>query len=287
MRTLPILLLALSMLLGGCTQAFFQPHRMLVNTPDRFGLEYEPVEMRAADGTELYGWFFPTPGAARGSVLFLHGNGDNISTAFPAVAWLPRAGFNVLALDYRGYGRSGGSPSLAGLQLDIDAGFRALMARPDVDAQRIIVFGQSLGGALAIHYVAHSKYRDSVRMVIADSAFSDYRLITQEKFASLPITWPLQWLPRFTVDNSYSPQAAVAALSPIPLLLIHGEQDTLVPLHHSQRLYKLARDPKDLWVLQDSGHIQSMKDEAVRKRLLAFLERHSAARAAASPAATR
>ena len=269
------------MLLAGCTSLFFRPNSVLVETPDNFGLAYEPMELRADDGTALYSWFLPATVKARGTVLYLHGNAENISTHFTNVAWLPAAGFNVLALDYRGYGRSGGTPTLAGVQLDIDAALAGLVSRPGVDAQRIFLLGQSLGGALAIHYAAHSPRRASLRAVIADSAFSDYRQISRERLASSPITWAFQWLPALTIDNDYSPQASVHALSPIPLLLIHGEDDALVPPHHSQRLFERAAEPKNLWVVPDAGHMQSLKNAAIRKRLTEFLERHAAARGVA------
>ena len=284
MRSLGSILIAL--LLGGCTQFFFQPHSVLVETPDNFGVAYEPLELRADDGTALYSWFLPASGEARGTVLYLHGNAENISTHFANVAWMPAAGFNVLALDYRGYGRSGGTPTLAGVQLDIDAAMGALLARPGVDAKRIFILGQSLGGALAIHYAAHSQRRGSVRAVIADSAFADYRQISREKLAGSPFTWAFQWLPSLTVNNDYSPQASVAALSPIPLLLIHGEDDALVPPHHSQRLYQRAAEPKHLWVVPDAGHIQSLKNASIRKRLAEFLERYAAAENVAQGATT-
>lgn len=279
MRSLASALIVL--LLGGCTSLFFQPHSMLVNTPENFGVAYEPVELEAADGTALYSWFLPSRGEARGTVLYLHGNGENISTHFANVAWMPAAGFNVLALDYRGYGRSGGTPTLAGVQLDIDAAMAALLSRPGIDPKRIFILGQSLGGALAIHYAANSRRRGSVRAVIADSAFADYRQISRERLALSPLTWAFQWLPSLTINNSYSPQASVKALSPIPLLLIHGEDDVLVPPHHSQRLYQQAAEPKQLWVVPDAGHIQSMQQASIRKRLAEFLERHAAAQSVA------
>ena len=258
---------------AGCTQAFFQPQRMLIDTPESAGLRYEALSLRADDGIELFTWFLPARGTPQATVLFLHGNAENISTHFTNVAWMPDEGFNVLALDYRGYGKSAGSPSLAGLQLDIDAALRTLRERPDVDPRRIVLFGQSLGGALAIHYAARGEHRSGLRAVIADSAFSDYRLIVQEKMADFFLTWPLQWLPVLTVDNDYSPRAAVQAVSPTPLLLIHGERDTLVPPHHSRQLYEGAGEPKELWLAPAAGHIQALRDPALRRRLSDFVRR--------------
>ena len=274
------LVAALAAVLTGCSTSFFQPSTSLYHTPGQFGLEYEPVEIRAADGTELFAWFLPARGKPSATVLYLHGNAENISTQFANVAWLPARGYNVLALDYRGYGGSAGSPTFAGVQLDIDAAMRALLARPDVDAQRIIVFGQSLGAALAVHYVAHSPYRSSVRAVVLDSPFSDYRGIVREKLAGFFLTWPFQWIARMTVENDYSPTASIEGIAPIPVLFIHGDDDLVVPPHHSQRLYERAREPKELWVLPDTGHIQAVRSREVRERLAHFLERHSSESAA-------
>ena len=136
-----------------------------------------------------------------------------------------------------------------------------------------MLFGQSLGGALAIHYAARGRQRSSLSAVIADSPFSDYRLIVQEKMADFFLTWPLQWLPVLTVDNDYSPRAAVPAVSPMPLLLIHGERDTIVPPHHSRQLYEGAGEPKELWLVPAAGHIQALRDPALRRRLSDFVRR--------------
>jgi fermentation-respiration switch protein FrsA (DUF1100 family) len=107
--------------------------------------------------------------------------------------------------------------------------------------------------------------------VVADSAFADYRQVAKEKMADFFVTWPLQWLPDYTVDNDYAPRAAVAAIAPIPLLLIHGDRDSIVPPHHSKMLYDAAQEPKAYWEIPDRGHIQALRDAAVRKRLADFL----------------
>jgi fermentation-respiration switch protein FrsA (DUF1100 family) len=262
-------LLAL-LFLAGCGGGFFYPDRVVVDTPERHGIDYQVVPLRAADGTLLNAWFFPARGSAHGTVLYLHGTAQNLSAHFKRIAWLPAAGFNVLALDYRGYGESDGLPSIAGAELDIDAAMRELLARRDIDRDRIFIFGQSLGAALAIYYAAHSRYRENLRAVIADSPFADYRLIATEK-VDVP---GLAWLARRLVDDRYSPRGAVAALSPIPLLLIHGERDEVIPPHHSKLLFDRAEQPKQFWEIPGAGHIEAIAREPVRERLTHFLLEH-------------
>ena len=256
---------------AACTAIFFQPHRIEVLTPDKLGLAYQEVRFRTRDGLELLGWFLPAKGPATGTVLQLHGNAENISTHFTSVAWLPARGFNVFTFDYRGYGASEGSPSLEGAQLDIDAAMETLLARSDIDKTRVVMYGQSLGGALAAYYVEHSARRGELRALILESAFSDYTDIVREKFTDHWITWPFQWIPLLSVDDSFSPLPGMAKISPLPLLVLHGDRDPVVPMHHGQRLYDAARDPKQIWIVPGAGHIQTMKDPAQRDRLVAWL----------------
>lgn len=263
-----VLLLAAT---AGCAGMFFLPYRGHVLTPERIGLNYEDVYFESRDGVRLHAWFLPAQGAAQATVLHLHGNAENISTHIGSVYWMPARGFNVFLLDYRGYGLSLGSPSVEGALEDVDSAMRVLIARADVDRSRIVVFGQSLGGALAIHYVAHSPYRQYVRALIVESAFSSYREITREKLASFWLTWPLQYPLSWTVSDDYSPLRAVGQISPIPLLILHGDKDPIVPLHHGQLLYEAAHEPKALWVVPGGGHTEGMRDDALRDRLAAYI----------------
>lgn len=260
--------------LTGCTQAFFHPERGEALTPRTQGIAYEDVWIQSVDGVRIHGWFLPAKGRASGTVMFLHGNAKNISSYLENVQWLPSYGFNVFMLEYRGFGHSHGKPTLPGVLADVDAGFSELLSRRDVDRQRIVLYGQSLGGALAVYYVAHTAYRPYVRALVVESAFSSYRAITTEKLASFWLTWPFQWIPRLTVDEEYSPLPVIEKIAPTPLLVIHGDQDPIVPVHHSQQLYEAAHEPKELWIVPGGVHNDTMRRPMFRSRFVDYLNAH-------------
>ena len=277
MRTIRIcnitLLTLLLFSLSSCTALFFQPQSQHVLTPERLGLEYEDIYFNSIDGLTLHGWYLPAPASARGTVLFLHGNGENISTHIAGIYWLPSRGYNVFIFDYRGYGRSEGIPDVEGALADVESALQTLVARTDIDSDRIVVLGQSLGGALAISAVAQSPLRNHVRAVISDSAFSSYRTIIREKMSDFFLTWPFQWVPWLTMDDKYSPVDTTPMLSPIPLLILHSEQDPIIPVHHATRLYESAREPKELWILPAGAHIEALTHKANQEKLVNYLER--------------
>lgn len=256
LRNLYALLLVLS--LSGCTGLFFQPYRGHILEPNRIGLQYEDVRFPSSDGLMLHGWFLPAEGQARGTVLFLHGNAENISTHIGSVYWLPQEGYNVFLFDYRGYGDSEGMPTLRGAIDDTESALRVLLARPDVDPARIIVFGQSLGGALATYMAAHSPQRLQIKALIIDSTFSSYRSIAREVLGTIWFAWPFQFPLSFTVSDAYSPLKAIPRVSPIPVLIIHSEKDPVIGVHHANRLFKAAKEPKELWLLPNGLHIQTL-----------------------------
>jgi fermentation-respiration switch protein FrsA (DUF1100 family) len=271
MRLLYLLLLTVP--LAACTGVFFQPQQIQYLTPDKIGLVYEDVYFTSSDGVKLHGWMLPARGKARGTVLFLHGNAENISTHIGNVYWLPAQNYNVFLPDYSGYGLSEGVPTVDGVQHDISGAMGYLLKRADIDSERIVILAQSLGGALAIYNVAHSPYRAKIKALISESAFSDYRAITREKLASFWLTWPLQWPLSLTIDNDYSPMPAAHKISPIPLLIIHGDKDNVVPLAHGQALFAAAAEPKEMWIVPGGGHIEALRHKKYQDRLLEYLGR--------------
>ncbi len=267
------LCLLLILLLTGCESLFFFPSKQLQHMPTELGLQYQDVSFAAADGTQLHGWFLPAQGVLKGTVLHLHGNAANIGDHVWAVRWLPAAGYQVLTFDYRGYGSSQGQPSLAGAQQDIDAALGVLLQRADVEPKQVVILAQSLGGAMGIYNLAHSPWRRQVKLLVVDSAFSSYQGIAREKMAGWWLTWPLQWLPYLLLSDRYAAQDAVAELSPMPLILIHGSGDQVVPAHHSEQLYAAAGAPKELWLLPNVPHTAGLELPANRQRLLAMMAR--------------
>lgn len=267
-----VVILACLALLQGCTSVFFQPQRTMVITPARLGLEYKDVYIQTPDGVRLHAWYLPARNKAKGTVLFLHGNAENISTHIASVYWLPAQDYNVLLPDYRGYGESAGTPTMQGLIADSETAIAWLAKRPDVHATGMAVFGQSLGGSLAVYAVAHTPFRSLIKTLIIDSAFSDYRRIAREKLASFWLTWAFQVPLSWTIDDQFSPIKAIADISPIPLLIIHSIHDPIVPIRHAEALYAAAKQPKQFWRIENGGHIQAMTHEEDRRRLTEYLD---------------
>lgn len=240
-------------LLGGCVQSmFYYPDRVRYETPDALGLRYENVRFTSADGTRLSGWFIPAAGradpkAAKGTVVHFHGNAQNMSSHWRFVAWLPAQDYNVFVFDYRGYGESDGEPEPRGVFEDSNAALDHVRARADVDASRLFVFGQSLGGTNAIAAVG-SGNRAGVKAVAIESTFYSYRSIANDKLPGAGLL----------VRDDYAASKFVAAIAPIPLLLIHGTADAVIPHHHSQRLLADAKEPKQLLEVPGAGHLEPM-----------------------------
>lgn len=258
--------------LEACSGFFFMPMKQHVRTPDQIKLEYENVWFKSVDGLDLHAWFLPAQGESKGSVFFLHGNAENISTHIGSVYWLPREGFNVFLFDYRGYGKSAGIPTFAGAISDAESALAMLLDRKDIDPDKVVVFGQSLGGSIAVNAVAKSAYRQNIKALIIESAFADYHMITRDVLARFWLTWPFQWPLSFLIDNGFSPLQVVADVAPIPLLIIHSEKDQIVPYGHGQQLYNAAAERKQIWIVPSARHIEATKDLKLRSHLVDYME---------------
>ena len=267
-RLLHVLLLPLA--LCGCLEsAFYYPDRVVYDTPARAGLRFEEVRFTSKDGTALSGWFIPAKGYsnpkdAKGTVIHFHGNAQNMSAHWAFVAWLPPQGFNVFVFDYRGYGKSEGSPEPKGVFEDSDAALSVVRSRPDVDPQRLLVFGQSLGGTNAIAVVGAGN-RAGVKAVAIEATFFSYSSIAGEKIAGAG----------FLMDDTYSAKNYIGEIAPIPLLLMHGTSDAVIPYTHALKLMDRARQPKSLIRVEGAGHLEMLSGrlgDRYQRELLSFFD---------------
>lgn len=267
-------ILALLLSLAGCSSMLFYPEPGLPFTPDQARLQYRDVNLTAADGTRLHGWWLAAKEGVpvKGTVLHLHGNGGNLSWHLGGSGWLPEQGYQVLMLDYRGYGRSQGEPSLPAIYQDVQAAFDWLNAAPEVKSAPLVVLGQSIGGALAVHYLSqHPQERARVKALILDGTPASYRDVARYTLGTSWLTWPLKTPLSWLIPDSDSALNGLPQLAGTPMLIFQSMDDTLVPLANGISLYKAAPPPRVLQLTR-GGHVQTFADPLWRQVMVRYLE---------------
>ncbi len=237
----------------------FFPLRQLDATPADWGMPYEDVSLKTADGIGLHGWYIPQPGAQR-VLLFLHGNAGNISHRGDSIAIFRRLGLSVFIFDYRGYGRSDGTPTEAGLYQDAAAAWDYLTKTRGLAANEILIFGRSLGGAVAAQLAS----RVQPGALILESSLSSARDFAQAVF-------PL--LSRLVVVRYDFDTVARLAQVHCPVLVLHSPTDEIMPYRLGEKLYQSAHEPKRFVALQgdhNTGFLQSQPQ--YQEALAEFIE---------------
>jgi hypothetical protein len=260
-------------LLCGCTHLFFQPTHAVYSDPAKAGFAGEAIKFYSGDGTPLTGLFFPAAAPSRGTVVHFHGNAENMTAFFPYSAWLAKEGYNVFIFDYRGYGASGGKPDLDGLVADGKAALQHALKLPGAETGRMIVFGQSLGGAIAVAAVAESGFKPAA--MVLEGTFYSYRGVASAVLRRSWLGWPVAWLPWVAVSGRHAPRDGISAIT-CPKLFIHSKADPTVPYAQGRALYEAAPGPKEFWATP-YGHIEAFG--ALRAiyapKLLEFLKKNS------------
>jgi hypothetical protein len=213
--------------------------REITITPSRIGLPYEDIHLKTSDGISLHGWYIPAP-QPRGTVLFMHGNAGNISHRLDSIQIFHRLGYNMLIFDYRGYGKSGGMPTEQGTYRDAEAAWLYLTEQRHIPACHIVLFGESLGGAVAAWLAAR---QNPAALVIA-SGFTSVPDLGQQLYPYLPI----QWLARIRYDTREYLRTVT-----VPVLIAHSPEDDIVPFEHGRALFAVANPPKQFLELA-GGH---------------------------------
>ena len=237
--------LAIALLLAGFWMLFnedryiFFPDRQIAITPAQLGLAYQELQLRTDDGIRLQAWWIPAPHAVA-TLLHFHGNAGNIGHRLPLYREWQRLGLNVLAVEYRGYGNSEGTPSEPGLYRDAEAAWRYLTGVRHIPPDRIIIAGRSLGAAVACH-LARGKEPAGVAL---ETPFTSIPDMARYHYPWLPV-WPL-------IRNRF---AAVDMVRDVraPLLVIGATDDGIAPPTMTEQVFGAASQPKQ-WVELRGGH---------------------------------
>jgi len=220
--------------------------RDLVATPERIGLEFESITLDTPDGETLHGWWVPHP-QPRATLLFQHGNAGNISHRLDSLEIFHQLGLSVLMYDYRGYGQSTGRPSESGVYIDARRFWDYLVDEAGVAPADILLFGRSMGGAIAAQLATEVEARG----LIIESSFTSVPDIGAELYPWLPVRW---------LARIHFPTKDYAARSRAPVLVIHSPDDEIIPFSHGRRIYDAAPEPKQLLEIQgdhNSGFLRS------------------------------
>lgn len=269
-KTAFIILCSFFSLSQGCASFFFfDPRKEFVSNPAVAANGYRDVFFRTSDNVRLNGWFMNSRTARKGTIIYLHGYSQNISSQADKVLWLTGEGYDVFAFDYRGYGRSEGSPTIEGVHKDTQAAFETVFKEVGPD-EKVFVLGQSLGGAIAVYSVASSLYKERLSGLIIDCAFSSYRQIAADKISELPVFWRLGYFSGFITDE-FSPVRWIDKVGNLPVVIIHAGMDEVIPVRHAFKLFSAASEPKELWIAEGKGHVLSFTDEGIKRRLVDFL----------------
>jgi len=213
--------------------------RDLLATPEDIGLGYRTTSLSTSDGETLHGWFVPAP-EARATLLFFHGNAGNISHRLESIAVFHQLGLNVLILDYRGYGRSTGKPSEQGTYRDAQAAWEYLIGTEGLKPGDIVLFGRSLGGAVAVWLATQ----------VQPAA-----LVLESSFTSVPDLGAqlYPWLPVRLISRLHYDSRARLPQVQVPVLVIHSRDDEIIPIDHGRALFAAANRPKHFLELR-GGH---------------------------------
>lgn len=208
----------------------YYPERALTADPGSIGLPFENVLLETEDGLKLSGWFIPKEDS-RGVLLFCHGNAGNMGHRLDSIRIFHQLGLEVFIFDYRGYGESEGKPTEKGTYEDAEAAWRYLVDKRNVDPDKIVVFGRSLGGGVA-SWLA-SKYAPG--MLILESTFTSFPDIATIRYPFMPV----RLMSRFKYNTAEHLNKVNC-----PVLIIHSRGDEIMPFIHGQRLFETAPEPK-------------------------------------------
>jgi hypothetical protein len=250
--------LAIALYLGQ-SNLVFMPSKDVIETPEILSIKFENIQITTRDNVNLDSWFVPAKDndlVGKGVILFCHGNGGNISNRISYLPIFRELGLATFLFDYRGYGKSGGTPTEEGTYADVEAAWQYLTQERQIPPQKIIIYGESLGGAIASYLAQKNSQQngnDNAGGLVLASTFTSI----SDRAAELYPFMPIRFLSRF----SYNSIDRLPSIK-IPVLVIHSIDDEIIPFHHGERNFQVANQPKKLVRLRgdhNGGFLDSLE----------------------------
>ncbi len=217
-------------------KSIFYPADRIDFTPDIIGLKYEDLYFMTSDGVKLNGWWIPARDP-RATLLFCHGNAGNIGDRIEYIGLFNEMNLDVFIFDYRGFGRSTRWPNELGTYLDALAAYNYVRSNKGVPEAKIILFGKSIGGNIAIDLAAKA----NAALLISDSAFTSTVAMGRQIYSFLPVS--------LIVTQRYDALSKIDKIK-MPKLIIHSKDDEIVPFNHGEELYQAADVPKEFFIME-------------------------------------
>ncbi|MEA5479685.1 alpha/beta fold hydrolase [Pseudanabaena galeata UHCC 0370] len=254
----------------GQSNLVFMPSKDVIETPEMLRIKFENIQITTRDNVNLDSWFVLAKDddlVGKGVILFCHGNGGNISNRISYLPIFRELGLATFLFDYRGYGKSGGTPTEEGTYADVEAAWQYLTQERQIPPQKIIIYGESLGGAIASYLaqkISQPNGNNNAGGLVLASTFTSI----SDRAAELYPFMPIRFLSRF----SYNSIERLPSIK-IPVLVIHSIDDEIIPFHHGDRNFQVANQPKKLVKLRgdhNGGFLDSL--ETYRNGLNEFIQ---------------
>ncbi|NMF59124.1 alpha/beta hydrolase [Pseudanabaena yagii] len=255
----------------GQANMVFMPSKDVLETPKSIGLKFEDIQLTTKDNVNLSAWFVPAKDnnpIGKAVILFCHGNGGNIGNRVSYLPIFKDLGLATFLFDYRGYGKSEGQPSEEGTYKDVEAAWQYLTQERKIPPQKIIIYGESLGGAIA-SYIAQTTAQQNPQNPAAGLILASTFTSISDRAAELYPFLPIRLLSKF----SYNSIERLPNIK-IPVLIIHSNEDEIIPFHHGEKNFQVANAPKKLVKLRgdhNGGFLDSL--ETYRNGINEFVQK--------------
>lgn len=257
----------------GCSNLLYYPTRSIYVDMNKLKPLPEEVSFELEKGQSIHGWYFQSQNnLPRSVVVFFHGNGQNRSAHFYSLYWLLKEGHDLAIFDYPGYGQTQGNPSP---QNTVKTAMGAInYVRRLKPGLPLIVYGHSLGGAIAMRAVWELRSDFLPKILVVDSSFLSYQNTARAIMSKSPWTWALQPFSAFLFSDEWAPAQRVSEMAGTKIIVIHSKKDEIIPFAMGKEIFEAASFPKEFWQKEAGGHNESFSDSegaALKVRLLKSL----------------